>query len=84
MTLSKYERKGPAKKGEDKNLVRFGAHVRALREKLEIDQYVLAERCERTQAWVSQVENGKMNVTLTALLALAKALRVPVVELLAW
>lgn len=81
---SKYERKGKAERGTDKGLLRFGEHVRKLREKLEIDQTSLADRCNRTQPWVSRLERGLLDVNLTNLLVLARALRVSVLELMAW
>lgn len=74
-TASKYDRKGAPKKGDRPYLVKFGAHVRELREKLNIDQATLGKRCERTQVWVSKIENGIVELGLNDLPTLAKALR---------
>lgn len=81
---NKYERKGKALKGDNQFLVRLGARVRELREKLEIGQDVLAERCEHTQPWVSNLERGRIDARASILPKLAKALRTTVGELLTW
>lgn len=82
MTTDKYHRKGKPQTGEMPTLVRFGKKVRELREKLEIDQDALAERIDMTQAWVSRLENGHIDPTVTKMQALAKALRTPLSSLL--
>lgn len=78
----KYERKGPAEQGKDPILLKLGAKIRKLRDKLELRQEALAERCEKTQPWLSRIERGLHDVHVTDLYALARALRVSVVELL--
>jgi ribosome-binding protein aMBF1 (putative translation factor) len=79
-----YERKGKPNKGDNPFLVRLGARVRELRETLEIDQGTLAERCDHSQPWVSYLERGHSDISVTELPKLAKALRTTVVELLTW
>lgn len=81
-TNDKYERKGQAEKGEDPILLKLGAKIRKLRDKLELRQDALAERCEKTQPWLSRVERGLQDVHVTDLYALARGLRVSAVELL--
>jgi DNA-binding XRE family transcriptional regulator len=56
-------------------LARFGANVRAARLKLGLTQAQLAEQSGLLQQYVSLVESGKQNVTLTTALSLAKVVR---------
>jgi len=84
VSLGRYDRKGPAKRGANEHLLRLGERVRMLRERLDIDQAALAERCGKTQPWVSRLENGRLDLHLTSLFDLARGLRCSMVELLAW
>ena len=52
-------------------LTGFGAKLRAGRLKLGLTQAQLAERSGRAQQYVSLVETGKQNVTLTTALTFA-------------
>ena len=61
----------PDKSDFDALLTGFGAKLRAGRLKLGLTQAQLAERSGRAQQYVSQVETGKQNVTLTTALTLA-------------
>jgi transcriptional regulator with XRE-family HTH domain len=62
--------------------IRIGLRVRALRRSKGLTQAELAERAERSNEAVSGLERGKYQPTLDTLLAVAKALDVPVSELL--
>ncbi len=64
-------------------ITRLGQVLKALREEREWTLDELAERAKVTKAYVSQLETGKRkNPSLAVLKRLAKALRVPVTELL--
>jgi transcriptional regulator with XRE-family HTH domain len=62
---------------------RIGTVIRKLREQRQVSQRDLAEKVGVTQAYVAQLESGrKKNPSLEVLNRLAKALGVPVGELL--
>jgi transcriptional regulator with XRE-family HTH domain len=52
----------------------FGARVRAEREKQELSQMKLAERAKLHFTFVSSIERGRRNVTLTTICRLAEGL----------
>jgi transcriptional regulator with XRE-family HTH domain len=66
-------------RAEDANfrdlLAVFGANLRAARLKLGLTQAQLAEQSGLLQQYVSLVESGKQNVTLTTALSLAIVVR---------
>ncbi len=59
----------------------FGARVRELRLALGLTQEDLAERCGLFRTYMSRIETGQANPTLTMIDALATSLRVPVAAL---
>ncbi len=61
----------------------FGARVRALRLAAEMTQEDLAEHCGLFRTYMSRIETGQANPTLTMIHALAGALGVPAADLLA-
>jgi XRE family transcriptional regulator, master regulator for biofilm formation len=62
---------------------RLGRMLKALREEKGLTQDELAKRAKLTKPYISQLENGvRKNPSLPALERLAKALGVPVTELL--
>lgn len=79
---NKYEHRGKAKRGEDPILLKLGAKIRKLRDALELRQDALAERCGKTQPWLSLIERGLHDMHVTDLYALARGLRTSVTELL--
>ncbi len=58
--------------------VRFGSRVRQLRLAAEMTQEDLAHRCGLFRTYMSRIETGAANPTLTMIHALAGSLRVPV------
>lgn len=61
--------------------VRFGSRVRQLRLAAELTQEDLAHRCGLFRTYMSRIETGNANPTLTMIHALADSLRVPVTAL---
>lgn len=61
----------------------FGARVRALRLTAEMTQEDLAEHCGLFRTYMSRIETGRANPTLTMIHALADALGVAASDLLA-
>ena len=59
----------------------FGVQVRRLRKGAAISQQDLADRCDIFRTYLSRIETGAANPTLTVVAALASALKVPVTEL---
>jgi transcriptional regulator with XRE-family HTH domain len=60
----------------------FGANLKAARMKMNMSQTELANAAGLLQQYVSLVESGKQNVTLTTALALANAVNRDVTALL--
>lgn len=60
---------------------RFGLRVKELRAEREITQEELADRVAVFRTYMSRIENGVANPTLTTIHALAQALGVEVSEL---
>ena len=58
--------------------VRFGSRVRQLRLAAEMTQEDLGHRCGLFRTYMSRIETGAANPTLTMIHALAGSLRVPV------
>jgi len=61
--------------------VAFGARVRELRTAREWTQEDLADRCGLFRTYMSRIETGAANPTLTMIHALAESLGVPVTAL---
>jgi transcriptional regulator with XRE-family HTH domain len=61
--------------------LRLGRNVRRLRHLHELSQEQLAENAASTSKHISQVERGKVNVTIDRLVAISAALSVDVGEL---
>jgi len=62
-------------------LKRFGANVRALREKRELSQEELAEIADLDRTYIGGLERGERNATLGSILRIAKALKSSATEL---
>lgn len=63
--------------------IALGLRVKQLRAEKEITQEELADRCDLFRTYMSRIESGLANPTLTALHTLARGLNVSIVELLA-
>lgn len=68
---------------EDALLADFGARLRRLREELKLTQNTVANRSGIDARYYSRIEGGKVNVTLTTLCKVARAMKCPRVLLLA-
>lgn len=60
----------------------FGAHPRHLREERGMSQQELADYADVAKMTVHRIETAQFSATLDVLLSLAKALNVPIYELL--
>lgn len=65
-----------------KDLQRFGARVRAERERLGLSQEDLAGRAGLHRTYLGGIERGERNIGLLNVLRLARALRIPAAALL--
>jgi transcriptional regulator with XRE-family HTH domain len=65
-----------------KLLKTFGRSIRSLRKQRGLSQETLAEACGLSRNYISDIERGIRNPGLLALIALARALRVSLRELL--
>lgn len=61
---------------------RFGKRLKALREARGWSQEELADRASMHRTYISAVERAVRNPTLTVIERIAKALKVPITELL--
>ena len=68
---------------QTKFLQALGLRLRTRREGRGLTQAQLAERCGLHRTFVGSVERGERNVSVLNLRAIARALRVPLEELLA-
>ena len=59
-------------------LISVGAQIRRLRKRKHLSQIALSTRSGIDRTYLSDIENGKRNITLLTLNNLAKALDVPV------
>ena len=60
----------------------FAENIRRMRHERGLSQEELADICGLHRTYVGSVERGERNVTLSSLELLAKALGVPVIDLL--
>ena len=61
--------------------IKFGSRVRQLRLAAGLTQEDLAHRCGLFRTYMSRIETGRANPTLTMIEALAGSLRVPMAQL---
>lgn len=64
------------------DLQRFGARVRAERERLGFSQEALADRADLHRTYLGGVERGERNLGLLNILRIARALGIPPAALL--
>ena len=62
-------------------LVAFGLHLRILRKSAGLSQQKLAYKADVSLSQISRLERGLLNPTLSTLSVLAKALEVPLEDL---
>lgn len=73
----------PTRTLEDtQTLLAFGQHVTRLRKEADISQEELSARCDLDRTYISGIERGKRNLSLTNILKIAKALNLPPKSLL--
>lgn len=65
----------------EKLLVKFGLHVKKLREAKDMSQDDLAYACDMEKSQVYRIEKGKVNATISTLEALAGGLGISISEL---
>lgn len=64
------------------NLNKLGLHIKKLREAKGLSFRELSYACDIDNSKISKIEKGQVNITLTTMLQLAKALEVTPSELL--
>ena len=62
-------------------LVRFGKHLKVLRESKHLSQQQLANLCDIEHSQISRIELGKINTTLSTLFLIASKLEVDITVL---
>jgi transcriptional regulator with XRE-family HTH domain len=62
----------------------MGTQIRRLRKAKGISQAALAQRAHLTRVYITRLEAGQQDPSLSTISALAKALGVPVTALLEW
>ncbi|MDD3019948.1 MAG: helix-turn-helix transcriptional regulator [Alphaproteobacteria bacterium] len=65
-----------------KELVNIGKNISRLRKKQGMTQEDLCGLAEIDRSYLSEIENGKMNVTIKALVAIAHALKCELIDLI--
>ena len=61
--------------------VRFGKAVRHRRNKLGVSQEAFADMCELDRTYIGGIERGERNVALVNIEKIARALKIPIVQL---
>lgn len=67
---------------EESILKVLGLRIKALRNDRTMSQQQLADEADITQAYLSNIEGGQVNPSATVLYFIAKALQVPLSELM--
>jgi transcriptional regulator with XRE-family HTH domain len=81
--LSGYDRLiMPLPHREEVPLQRLGATIRYYRRQRRLTQKVVAARAGLDHTSLSQIERGRQNVTILNLLSIAKALEIPLINLI--
>ena len=64
------------------NIKAFGTHLRKLREERNYSQQQLADIADVAKITIQRIENAKVTVTVDVLISRAKALKMPLKDLL--
>jgi len=67
---------------DNKYLLKFGKNLKRIRNGKKISQRKLAAKSKIDDSKISKIEKGQINITFTTVLALAKGLEVPPLNLL--
>ena len=59
-------------------LEKTGLTLRNKRRKLKLSQFALSNNCQISRNQISEIERGKINITINTLLKLCTALHIPV------
>lgn len=70
-----------AKQSNKTNLKKFGANLQRLREARGLSYREMSYACDIDHSNIAKIEKGQINITLTTILQLAKALEVLPVDL---
>ncbi|MXV14304.1 helix-turn-helix domain-containing protein [Hufsiella ginkgonis] len=62
--------------------IRFGVHLRKIREDKGLSLREVADRCDLDNSNISKIENGQFNIQLSKIFELAKGLGVSAKDLL--
>jgi len=65
----------------DSVLVAFGRNVRRRREENDLTQEALAEKAALDRTYISDIERGSRNLSISSIVRIAKALRTSAAEL---
>ena len=63
-------------------LIKFGKHLKKLRESKNLSQQELANLCDIEHSQISRIELGKINTTISTLFLIASKLGVDITELM--
>lgn len=64
------------------NLKKLGQKIVAARKKRGLTQEDLAGECDMDRSYLSEIENGRKNLSIQVLWRIAKALKIPASELI--
>lgn len=59
----------------------FGTHLRKIREENDLSQQQLADMADVAKITIQRIENAKYTVTLDVVISIAKALNIPMKDL---
>jgi transcriptional regulator with XRE-family HTH domain len=62
-------------------LIKFGRHLKELRESKNLSQHQLANLCQIEHSQISRIELGKINTTISTMFLIASQLGIEVTEL---
>ena len=70
-------------KRKNAGLRKFGASVRRFRRMQKLTQEEFAEKCEMQRSYISQIERGERNISLSTVIKISDFLKVNISEMLA-